>query len=77
MGLDQAGLPELRLSIDPMQTTKAFEDIINIPAKSKHEKCWIVVFDEFQEIEKLNGESFDRLPGKVVNLRCNAWLWQL
>lgn len=60
MGLDQAGLPELRLSIDPMQTAKAFEDIINIPAKSKHEKCWIVVFDEFQEIEKLNGESFEK-----------------
>lgn len=60
IGLDQSGLPELRLSIDPMQTAKAFEDIINIPAKSKQEKCWIVVFDEFQEIEKFNGESFEK-----------------
>ena len=60
MGLDQAGLPELRLSIDPSQTAMAFEDIINVPAKSNHEKCWIVVFDEFQEIEKLNGESFEK-----------------
>ncbi len=60
MGLDQYGLPELRLSIDPMQTARAFEDIVNIPAKEKREKCWIVVFDEFQEIEKLNGESFEK-----------------
>jgi len=60
MGLDQSGLPELRLSIDPTQTAMAFEDIINLPAKSKHEKCWIVAFDEFQEIEKLNGESFEK-----------------
>jgi hypothetical protein len=52
MGLDQAGLPELRLSIDPLQTARAFEDVINIPANSKH--------DEFQEIEKLNGESFEK-----------------
>lgn len=60
MGLDQSGLPELRLSIDPVQSARAFEDIINIPAKSKQEKCWVVVFDEFQEIEKLNGESFEK-----------------
>ncbi|MCX6303813.1 MAG: ATP-binding protein [Bacteroidetes bacterium] len=60
MGLDQSGLPELRLSIDPVQTARAFEDIISIPAKSKQEKCWVVVFDEFQEIEKLNGESFEK-----------------
>jgi len=60
MALDQVGLPELRLSIDPMQTARAFEDVINIPAKAKQEKCWIVVFDEFQEIEKLNGESFEK-----------------
>jgi hypothetical protein len=53
-------LPELRLSIDPVQSARAFEDIINIPAKSKQEKCWVVVFDEFQEIEKLNGESFEK-----------------
>ena len=60
MGLDQSGLPELRLSIDPMQSGKAFEDVINIPEKSKYDKCWVVVFDEFQEIEKFNGESFEK-----------------
>jgi AAA+ ATPase superfamily predicted ATPase len=60
MGLDQAGLPELKLSVDPMQTAKAFEDVISIPGKTKHKKCWIIVFDEFQEIEKLSGESFEK-----------------
>ncbi|TRZ53680.1 ATP-binding protein [bacterium] len=60
MGLDQAGLPELRLSIDPVQTNRAFEDVINIPSTSKRAKCWVVVFDEFQEIEKLNGDSFEK-----------------
>jgi len=60
MGLDQSGSPELKLSIDPLQTARAFEDIIDIPAKTKQKKCWIIVFDEFQEIEKLNGESFEK-----------------
>lgn len=60
MGLDHAGLPELRLTVDPSQTARAFEDIINMPAKSAATKCWIVVFDEFQEIEKLNGDSFEK-----------------
>ncbi|MDD4554668.1 MAG: ATP-binding protein [Bacteroidales bacterium] len=60
MGLDQTGLPELRLSVDPSQTARAFEDIINLPVRSAREKCWIVVFDEFQEIEKLNGASFEK-----------------
>ncbi|MCX6286926.1 MAG: ATP-binding protein [Bacteroidetes bacterium] len=60
MGLDRSGGPELRLSIDPMQAANAFEDVISIPEKSKSKKCWIIVFDEFQEIEKLNGESFEK-----------------
>jgi uncharacterized protein len=60
LGLDHAGMPELRLSIDPLQSARAFEDILNIPARSKREKCWVVVFDEFQEIEKLGGEAFEK-----------------
>jgi hypothetical protein len=60
IGLDHSGSPELKLSIDPLQTARAFEDIIGIPAKTKQKKCWIIVFDEFQEIEKLNGESFEK-----------------
>lgn len=60
MGLDHAGMPELRLSVDPLQSARAFEDILNIPARSKSKKCWVVVFDEFQEIEKLGGEAFEK-----------------
>ncbi len=60
MGMDGSGMPELRLSVDPLHVASAFEDIINIPAATKQEKCWIVVFDEFQEVEKLNGDSFEK-----------------
>ncbi len=60
MGLDQSGTPELRLSIDPQQVVRAFEDVINIPAQAAKGKCWVIVFDEFQEIEKLNGDSFEK-----------------
>ncbi|MEI6885944.1 MAG: hypothetical protein WCO02_15735 [Bacteroidota bacterium] len=60
MGLDQSGSPELKLSIDPLQTARAFEDVIGIPTTTNPKKCWVIVFDEFQEIEKLNGESFEK-----------------
>ena len=60
MGLDQAGAPELRVSVDPMLAASAFEDVINIPAKHRRPKPWVIVFDEFQEIEKLNGDSFEK-----------------
>lgn len=38
------------------------EDIINLPEKlANSKKQWIVAFDEFQEITKLNGESFEKI----------------
>jgi len=60
MGLDPMGQPELSLALDPAQTALALEDVINIPARTKKDKRWIVVFDEFQEVEKLNGDSFEK-----------------
>lgn len=60
MGLDPGGSPELRLSVDPLLAAAAFDDVINIPGKQIRKKPWVIVFDEFQEIEKLNGDSFEK-----------------
>lgn len=60
MGFDPGGSPELRLTVDPQLAAAAFDDVINIPAKQIRKKPWAIVFDEFQEIEKLNGNSFEK-----------------
>jgi AAA+ ATPase superfamily predicted ATPase len=49
------------LSIDWHSTTlPEMDDILNMPEKLAGRKPWIIVFDEFQEINKLNGENFEK-----------------
>lgn len=37
-----------------------FDEVINLPEKMPGNEKWVVVFDEFQEINKLNGENFEK-----------------
>lgn len=56
----------IRVSFDFSKTKEkislALEEIYDLPQKIalKYKKRVVVVFDEFQEIEKLNGESFEK-----------------
>lgn len=58
--VNDRGIPELSVKFERDQITAALDDVLNLPEKLGEDKRWIVVFDEFQEIERLNGESFEK-----------------
>ena len=60
---DQVGNPEFKMDFtDDQVSEKTLEDIIDLPDQlaSKGNR-YIIVFDEFQEINNLNGENFEKL----------------
>ena len=58
---DEAGNPSFQIQIQSnMNNEITFEEVINLPEKIPGNEKWIVVFDEFQEINKLNGENFEK-----------------
>jgi hypothetical protein len=60
---DQSGKPEFTMDFtDDKVSDKTLEDIIDLPEilASEHNR-YIIVFDEFQEINNLNGENFEKL----------------
>lgn len=63
LSFDNFGNPNFSFSwIDGVEKVDTLEDIINLPDKLSNSKNkWIVAFDEFQEITKLNGKSFEKL----------------
>ncbi|MCK5170567.1 MAG: ATP-binding protein [Bacteroidales bacterium] len=60
---DQSGKPEFSMDFtDDLISEKTLEDIIDLPEKLASErKRFVIIFDEFQEINKLNGENFEKL----------------
>jgi len=54
------GIPELGIKVETKQMGEAVSDIVNLPENLANEKPWIVILDEFQEIERLNGENFEK-----------------
>ncbi len=59
MSLDSMGNPSFTLQQANAQTYDITE-VFDIPQKLAGDKPWIVVFDEFQDINKLNGETFEK-----------------
>jgi hypothetical protein len=58
---DSLGNAVFELNIKESDTNSSFEEVVNLPEKwSNKNNKWIVVFDEFQEINKLNGENFEK-----------------
>ena len=45
---------------------------MNLPEKIEGNKRWVVVFDEFQEINKLNGESFEKQLRAAIQFHKNV-----
>ena len=66
VSFDSFGNPQFSFSwIEGNNKEVTLEDVINLPEKlANSKKQWIIAFDEFQEITKLNGESFEK----------NVWL---
>ncbi|VAX24516.1 hypothetical protein MNBD_IGNAVI01-1187 [hydrothermal vent metagenome] len=74
VSFNQFGSPEFSFSwIEGNNKEETLEDIINLPEKlaSSKEK-WIVAFDEFQEINNLNGESFEKLLRSLIQHHKNV-----
>jgi len=63
VSFDQSGNPEFSLAF--MENTDKEEsliEVINLPeALANDQNKYIIAFDEFQEITKLNGENFEKL----------------
>jgi AAA+ ATPase superfamily predicted ATPase len=60
---DQTGNPEFSLEFTENKINeKTLEDILDLPENIAHKgKRFIVVLDEFQEINKLNGDNIEKL----------------
>lgn len=62
IGLDDAGKPIITFSYDT-KVPKEYSllDAIDLPKKLKNKnERWAIVFDEFQEINRLNGETIEK-----------------
>ncbi len=62
IGLDNGGKPLLSFSYNPkIPKEYSLLDVLDLPKKlkNKNEK-WVIVFDEFQEINRLNGEIIEK-----------------
>ncbi|MCU0288630.1 MAG: ATP-binding protein [Acidobacteria bacterium] len=62
MGLDDDGKPILSFSYDSkIPKESSLLDVLDLPKKlkSKNEK-WVIVFDEFQEINRLDGDIIEK-----------------
>ncbi|MBL1214490.1 MAG: ATP-binding protein [Ignavibacteriae bacterium] len=71
---NEFGKPEFSFSwIEGYNKDETLEDIINLPEKlADKNKKWIIAFDEFQEITKLNGESFEKILRSIIQHHKNV-----
>lgn len=74
VSFNQAGTADFSFSwIEGNNKEETLEDVINLPEKlSSSKEKWIIAFDEFQEITKLNGESFEKLLRSLIQHHKNV-----
>lgn len=60
ISVDEQGMPVVRLKFEESSGFEELAELFDLPQKLSDKKRWIVVFDEFQEINKLNGDSFEK-----------------
>jgi len=59
--IDPSGSPSFTFTHDlNVSLNDSLTDILNLPLKVISNKRWIIVFDEFQDIEKLNGQETEK-----------------
>ena len=71
--IDAFGNPSFELSIVNREINSGFEEVVNLPENwgSKKDR-WIIVFDEFQEINKLNGDNFEKELRSIIQFHNNV-----
>ena len=74
VSFDSAGMPSLSLAwIEGRDKENTLTEVINLPEKlADSSNKWIVAFDEFQEISKLNGENFEKLLRSCIQHHQNV-----
>lgn len=60
VSLDNQGLPNISVRFDDSEGKEDLTEIFDLPQRLADKKPWIVIFDEFQDIGKLNGEDFEK-----------------
>ena len=74
IAFDPSGKPEFSMDFsDKIISENTLEEIIDLPSKMASVKSkYIVIFDEFQEISKMNGENFENLLRSKIQQQQNV-----
>lgn len=75
LSFDENQKPNLSIDFQNSKVNDSLEEIIDLPenlAKAKKEK-YVIVFDEFQELEKLNGDNFEKLIRSKIQHQENTY----
>ncbi len=74
VSFDSSGMPTFSLSwIEGINKEQTLIDIINLPDRlARSNKKWIIAFDEFQEVTKLNGDNFEKLLRSCIQNHQNV-----
>jgi len=74
VAFDSSGMPTFSLSwIEGKDKEQTLMDVINLPEKLAGDNSkWIIAFDEFQEITKLNGDNFEKLIRSCIQHHQNV-----
>ena len=68
ISLDQQGLPNISVKFENGSEKEDLTEVFDLPERLAEHKQWVVVFDEFQDITRLNGESFEKeLRASVIH----------
>ena len=68
--IDNEGIPTIDFTIQPTESDKLLEDVMQIPVKLANTgKIVCIAFDEFQEIKKLNGKEFQKELRSFIQLQ--------
>lgn len=60
ISIDNQGLPNVSVRFEDKPGEEDLSELFDLPMKISDKKSWIIVFDEFQDINRLNGESFEK-----------------
>jgi len=71
---DNSGLPEISINFsEQVVSDHTMDTVIDLPEKlATPDKRYIIVMDEFQDIDKLNGESFENLLRSKIQHHVNT-----
>jgi len=67
VGIDAMGNPTFSISYEQTPNIpQAMESVLNLTEQLDKDMQWLIVFDEFQEITKLNGQGFENILRSVI-----------